>query len=215
MTVTILLADDHQLMREGVRSLLDKHSEMRVIGEASDGRTAIRLARKLKPAIVVMDVAMADLNGIEATRRIKTECPEAKVVALSIHEDRRFVRGMFEAGASGYVHKSSAFEDLVEAILTVARNAIYTSPKITGVVMKDYVGGLGGPQPGVEPQLTARQREVVQLLAEGHATKGIANRLHISVNTVETHRRRVMAKLGLHSVAELTKYAIREGLTSL
>jgi DNA-binding NarL/FixJ family response regulator len=215
MTTSILLVDDHKMMRDGLRSLLEKHAELQVVGEAEDGRSAVRMVRKRHVDIVLMDVAMPDLNGIEATRQIKAQSPEVKVIALSMHTDRRFVAGILGAGASGFVHKSSAFEDVVEAITTVAGGGFYISPKIVDIVLDDYVRRLAQPEPETGPALSSREREVLQLLAEGNNSREIAGHLHISVKTVETHRHHIMAKLGLRSVANLTKYAIREGLTSV
>jgi DNA-binding NarL/FixJ family response regulator len=215
MTTTIVLADDHRVMREGMRSLLEKERGFSVVGEAQNGREALHLVREKKPDVVVMDIGMPDLNGIDATRRIAVEVPTVKVVALSMHSDRRFVTGMLEAGAKGYVLKSGAYEEVVAAIRAVISGRIYTSPEVTDVVMQDYVRKLTHPEPAPESPLTPREREVLQLMAEGKTTKKIAQALHVSVNTVDTHRHRIMAKLDLHSVAELTKYAIREGLTEL
>lgn len=215
MTTAIVLVDDHKMMRDGLRALLAKHPGLEVVGEAEDGRAAVRMVRRHAVDIVLMDVAMPDLNGIEATRQIKAHAPAVKVIALSMHTDRRFVAGILGAGASGYVHKSSAFEDVVEAIATVAASGFYISPKIVGIVLDDYLRRLAGPEAATRPALSSREREVLQLLAEGHGSREIAARLHVSIKTVETHRHHVMAKLGLRSVATLTKYAIREGLTSV
>lgn len=213
--ITILLADDHEIMRQGLRSLLERERDLEIVGEAENGREAVRLAEELEPDVVVMDIGMPDLNGIEATRQIKGTRPKVKVVALSMHADRRFVTGMLGAGASGYVLKSGAFEEVVAAVRAVLGNRLYTSPKITDVVMEDYLRKLTQPEPAQESPITPREREVLQLLAEGKSTKEIAAQLFVSGNTVDTHRRRIMEKLDLHSVAELTKYALREGLTSL
>jgi two-component system response regulator NreC len=210
MSIRVLLADDHKIVRQGLRSLLEKQHGMEVIAEAEDGRTAVQLARKLSPDVVVMDIAMPDLNGIGATRQIIAEAPGVKVVALSMHSDKRFVTRMLRAGASGYLLKDCAFEELARAISAVVANQIYLSLGIAGVVVEDYVRHV--PETG--PSLTPRECEVLQLLAEGSSTKEIAARLHVSVKTVETHRRHIMEKLDIHTIAELTKYAIREGLTS-
>ena len=230
----VLLADDHRIVREGLRSLLQAQPDLEVVGEAPDGRQAVEMTVQLKPDVVVMDVAMPQLNGIEATRQITGKGPGAKVIALSMHSDRRFVAEALKAGASGYVLKDSAFEELVTAIRSVVADRVYLSPRVAGVVVEDYVRRLptGGRTAAAPPParhhddgapghtsvfdvITPREREVLQLMAEGYATKEVAHRLQVSVKTVETHRRQIMEKLDLHSVAELTKYAIREGLTAL
>ncbi len=229
----VLLADDHRIVREGLKSLLASQPDLEVVAEASDGRQAVEMARKLSPDVVVMDVAMPQLNGIEATRQISAEEPGMKVVALSMHSDRRYVSEALKAGASGYVLKDGAFDELISAIRAVVADRVYLSPRVAGVVVDDYVrrlparGGHGKPyaapadgagaaaRRGAFDTLTPREREVLQLMAEGYATKEVAHRLGVSVKTVETHRRQIMEKLDMHSVAELTKYAIREGLTTL
>jgi DNA-binding NarL/FixJ family response regulator len=211
----ILLADDHKLLREGLRMLIEKLDRMIIVGEADNGVSAVRMARDLKPDLVLMDIAMPDLNGIEATRRIMTEAPGVKVIALSMHADKRFVRHMFAAGAAGYVLKGSAFEEVAASIKTVAAGRIYISPKITDQVLAEYVKQLTKPSAEVESPLSGREREVLQMLAEGKSSRTIAGRLHISVTTVDTHRKHIMDKLGFRSIAELTKYAVREGLTPL
>jgi len=215
MSVRILLADDHRIMREGLRSLLEKQPGMEVIAEADNGRTTVQLSRKLKPDVVIMDIAMPDLNGIEATRQIVTETPGVKVTALSMLSDTKFVREMLSAGASGYLLKDSAFEELGDALHTVMKNQTYLSPKITSLVVKDYLGTISTKDSSVSPALTNREREIIQLFAEGKTTKEIASSLYLSIKTIETHRKKIMDKLGFRSIAELTKYAIREGLTSL
>jgi len=215
LIIKILVADDHQLVREGLRSLLENEPDLEVAGEAETGRKAVQIVRNLKPDLIIMDVSMPDLNGIEATRHIINECPKAKVLALSMHSDQRFVADILKAGASGYLLKDCAFEELVSAIRAVVIGQTYMSPGITGPVIQDYLRRLSGPDHSAASLLTPREREVLQLLAEGQATKQIASRLNVSVKTVETHRRRLMEKLRIFSVAELTKYAIREGLTSI
>ncbi len=215
MSIKIILADDHKIVRDGLRSLLEKHSGMEVVAEASDGREAMKLIRELKPDVVVMDITMPDLNGIEATRQITSGYPKVKVVALSVHSDKRFVLGMLQAGAAGYLLKDCAFEELADAIRAVVESHTYLSPEISDIVIKDYVRQSSSPERVVSSSLTAREREVLQLMAEGSATKTIASTLNVSVKTVETHRQHIMNKLNTRSVAELTKYAIREGLTSL
>ena len=227
----VLLADDHRIVREGLKSLLEAQDDMQVVAEAGDGRQALELAAQHVPDVIVMDVAMPQLNGIEATRKIVSDQPDTKVVALSMHADRRYVAEALKAGASAYLIKDGAFDELVSAIRAVVANKVYLSPRVAGVVVDDYVrrlpgdarggqsedgnGGGRSKVPSAFQRLTAREREVLQLMAEGYATKEIASRLHVSVKTVETHRRQLMEKLQLYSVAEVTKYAIREGLTSL
>ena len=228
----VLLADDHRIVREGLRSLLEAQDDMHVVGEADNGRMALEMAAEHEPDVVVMDVAMPQLNGIEATRRLMNDQPDTKVVALSMHSDRRYVAEALKAGATAYLLKDGAFDELVTAIRAVIADKVYLSPRVAGVVVDDYVRRLPGDRgadgdasgrgagSGHDPanafqKLTAREREVLQLMAEGYATKEIATRLHVSVKTVETHRRQLMEKLQLYSVAEVTKYAIREGLTSL
>lgn len=211
MKTTVLLVDDHQILLEGLRSLLQNEPDIEVVGEARTGHEALSQTMALRPDVVIMDVAMPDFNGIETTRRLVAEAPGAKVVALSMHSDRRFVNGMLTAGACGYLLKDSAFEELALSIRTVMRGQVYLGVGIAGVVVDELVGDHSGRT----RVLTQRETEVLQLLASGRSTAEIAASLALSVKTVETHRRQVMHKLDLHSVAELTKYAIREGLTSL
>ena len=215
MAIRILLADDHRIVREGLRSLLEKQSGTEVIAEAENGRTAVDLSRTLKPDVVIMDITMPDLNGIEATRQIIAESPGIKVIALSMHSSRKLITEMLSAGASGYLLKHSAFEELGKAIEAVTSNQTYLSPKIAGTVVKDYLYCIEGKDFSAVPALTNREREVLQLLAEGKTTRQVAACLHVSIPTIESHRKQIMDKLGLPSIAELTKYAIREGLTSL
>lgn len=215
MSMRIILADDHKIIRDGLRTLIENQSHMEVVGEAENGRQAVEMTLELVPDVVVMDVTMADLNGIEATRQIHKEQPSVKVIALSMHSDRRFVKGMLEAGASGYLLKDCAFEELARAIHSVISNETYLSPGITDIVVKGYLQKSSITSASAFSTLTAREREVLQLLAEGRSTKMIAESLYVSIKTVETHRQRIMDKLNTHSIAELTKYAVREGLTSL
>jgi len=215
MSIRVLLGDDHRIVREGLRILLEKEPDIEVIGEAEDGHSTVELARKLKPQIVVMDITMPDLNGIEATYEITKEVPGVKVLALSMHVDQRFVEKMLRAGATGYLPKDCAYEELVRAVHTVASNETYLSPTIADMVRRDYLHQRPKADTSVFSILTLREREVLQLMAEGKNTKAIASDLEVSVKTIETHRQHVMQKLNLHSLAELTKYAIREGLTSL
>jgi two-component system response regulator NreC len=216
MSIRVLIADDHKIMLAGLRSLLEKQTDFEVVAEAENGRKAVQMAQELKPDIVVMDVSMPDLNGIEATKQIIESLPETRVIALSMHSDKRFVMGMLRAGASGYLLKDCASQELANAIQQVAGGKKYLSPEITGVIIDDLL--LGGSSEDVATaasQLSAREREVLQLIAEGWSTKQIASHLYVSVKTIETHRRQIMKKLDLHNIADLTKYAVREGLTSI
>ncbi|HUU67953.1 MAG TPA: response regulator transcription factor [Planctomycetota bacterium] len=214
-TITILLADDHKIIREGLHALLEQHSDIRVVAEAEDGRKAVELAAKVRPDVAILDIGMPDLNGIEATRRITAEVRGIKVIGLSMHSDKRFVSEMFQAGASGYLLKDCASEELARAIRAVVQGQTYISPGIAGVVIGDYVQHLAVPGGSAGSILSGREREVLQLLAEGKTTKQTALCLHVSIKTIETHRQNIMRKLNVYSVAELTKYAVREGLTSL
>jgi len=216
MNIRVLIADDHKIMLAGLRSLLEKQTDVEVVGEAENGRKAVQMALEKTPDVVVMDVSMPDLNGIEATTQIVESLKETRVIALSMHSDKRFVMGMLRAGASGYLLKDCASQELANAIYQVAAGKKYLSPEITGVVIDDFL--LGGTSEGVaaaKSVLSAREREVLQLIAEGWSTKQIASHLYVSVKTIETHRRQIMKKLDLHTIADLTKYAVREGLTSI
>lgn len=215
MAIRIILADDHKIMRDGLKALLEKEGDILIAGEASDGHSAVRMVAEKSPDIIVMDVGMPDLNGIEATRQIVNRHEHTKVLALSMHADRRYVTEMLRAGAAGYLIKDSAFDELAQAVRTVMAGRTYLSPEIAGKVVEECRHPTLGREDSPFALLTEREREVLQQLAEGHRTKEIAANLFVSVKTVETHRSHVMEKLQLHSVAELTKYAIREGLTSL
>ncbi len=212
---TIILADDHRVVREGLRSLLENEADFKVVAEAADGREAVRLCRELSPDVIIMDVAMPELNGVDATRAIAAESPGTKVLALSMHKDRQFVSGMLAAGAAGYLLKEAAYDEVVRAIRVVRDHKTFLSPAVAGVVVQDYVRRMVDPDRYHGPELTDREREVLQLVAEGRTTKEIADRLFISVKTVESHRRQLMDKIGVRSIAELTKWAIKIGLTSL
>lgn len=216
MTLRILLVDDHQMMRDGLRAILSSQDGIEIVGEAEDGRAALQAALDLKPDIVVMDVGMPDMNGIEACARILKEMPEIKVIALSTHSDKRYVLNMISNGAAGYVLKEAASEDLLRAVVAVSRGEHYLSPQITGVVFEPMRGRpIRRMKDSSYELLGAREREVLQLLAEGLTSKEIAARLSLSTKTIETHRRNISQKLGLKSIAELTKYAVREGMTSI
>lgn len=215
MKIRIILADDHKIVRDGLRSLIEKEDDMVVEAEAGDGKTSVRLAVELAPQVVLMDIAMSGMNGIEATRQIVAAVPQCNVIALSMHADKRYVMEMLKAGASGYLLKDCAFEELASAIRTVLDNKTYLSPLVSEIVIGDYIQQLQKSDCSVFSALSAREREVLQLLAEGNSTAQIADRICLSVKTVETHRKHIMEKLKINSIAELTKYAIREGLTSL
>lgn len=215
MSIKVLLADDHQIFREGLRAMLEKETDIQVVAEADNGRDSLELVDQLKPSVVVMDINMPDLNGMEATRRIVHQSPGTNVLALSMHVDKRFVDGMLKAGACGYVPKDCDRDELVNAIRAAAAGQTYLSPAVAGLVVDSYLRLNDQNTPSSLDVLTAREREVLQLVAEGWASKQIANKLHISVKTVETHRHQIMEKLDIHSIAELTKFALREGLTSL
>ncbi|HEY6838590.1 MAG TPA: response regulator transcription factor [Geobacteraceae bacterium] len=215
MSIRILMADDHQIVRDGLRSLLERESDMEVVAEADNGRAAVRTALELLPDVVVMDIAMHDLNGVEATRQIIAAAPQVKVIGLSMHADKRYVMEMLKAGASGYILKDSAFDELAGAIRAALANRTYLSPQISDVVIGECVLQLRKGDGSAFSILSTREREVLQLLAEGNSTAQIAGRLCVSVKTVETYRQHIMDKLNIRNVAELTKYAIREGLTSL
>lgn len=213
MATKVLLVDDHEIMREGLSALLRKHPEYETVGQASDGRAALQMVDELKPDIVLMDIEMPNLNGIDATRQMVSKHPRLKVLALSTHSRRSMVVKMLEAGASGYMLKDSAFSELMEGIQAMSDQRVYLCNRIAKVVFSDYVKMLTNPKWTGGDGLTGREREVLQLVAEGHTTKEIANILHLSVKTVDTHREHIMDKLGIHNIAGLTKYAVREGLT--
>lgn len=211
----IALVDDHQILRQGLRVLLERQPDFRVVGEAANGRDAVQLVRDLAPDMVIMDVAMPELNGVDATRQVIDANPTTKVLALSMHADKGIVQDILRAGAAGYLLKESAYEELVSAIRVILTGQIYMSQKITSLMMKDYMQHLDDRQARRSSLLSPREREIWQLLAEGHSNQDIADRLHLSVRTVETHRKNLLEKLGVTSVAELTKMAIREGLITL
>lgn len=213
MTLRVLLVDDHQMVREGLRAILERDAWCRVVGEASGGREAVRLARELTPDVIVMDVAMSDLNGIEATRQILSQAAGARIVALSSHSDRRYVKAILRAGAFGYVLKANAYDELRRAVETAAAGKKYLCADVTEPLIESALGG--GAEGSAFEILGSRELEVLQLLAEGLTSSEIAKRLFVATSTVETHRRNITRKLDLHSVAELTKYAVREGVSSL
>ncbi|WP_333654446.1 response regulator transcription factor [Dissulfurispira sp.] len=213
--INVILADDHNIIREGLAAILRKHPDIKVIAQAGDGRTTVRLTRELMPDVVVMDVTMPGLNGIEAARQITSGCANVKVIALSVHSSKQFVIEMLKAGASGYLLKDCVSDDLAYAIRSVAAGQNYLSPQIARIVIKNYINDLETLKTSVFSILTHREREVLQLMAEGKSTKQIASMLNLSIKTIETHRQHITDKLNINNVAELTKYAIREGLTPL
>lgn len=215
MATRIILADDHSIIRAGIRNLLDQEQDLEVIGEASDGREVIRLNQELQPDVLIMDITMPNLNGIDATRQIVSKNPETKIIALSMHSDHHFVAEMLQAGASAYLLKDCVYDELVQTIHLVCTGKTYLSPEIASVLVKDYRSQAQQNATTGSVSLSPREREVLQLMAEGHSTKAIAEKLYLSVKTIEAHRSQIMKKLNTNSVAELTKYAIREGLTSL
>jgi DNA-binding NarL/FixJ family response regulator len=215
MGTRILLADDHRIVRDGLRALLEKEPDIEVAGEAENGRTIVDMVRKIEADMVIMDVGMPDLNGIDATRQIASIAPAVKVIALSMHSDKRFVSEMLRAGASAYLLKDCAFEELSSAVRVVLAGQVYLSPQVASPLIRDYVSRLSLEDSSAFTRLTPREREVLQLLGEGKSVKLIASQLNISVKTVETHRQQLMHKLDIGNLADLIKYAIREGLTSL
>jgi two-component system, NarL family, response regulator NreC len=206
--IRILLADDHAVVRRGFQMILAEQADMEIVGEAGNGREALELAAKLKPDVVVMDVAMPELNGIEATRRMAENAPHARVLALSMHKDSVYVREILRAGARGYLLKDSVAADLVSAVRAIAAGEGYLSPAVSDAVLDDYRRHVTNPI----DLLTSREREVLQMLAEGKTNKEIAGILNLSVYTVDAHRGRIMEKLNLHSINELVRFAVRNGL---
>ncbi len=206
--IRILLADDHSVVRQGFRAILASQPDMEVVAEAANGREAVEQAQSLQPDVVVMDVAMPELNGIEATRRIQEEAPRARVLALSMHKDSVYVREILRAGARGYLLKDAIDTDLIAAVRSVAKGDGYISPSVSEAVLSDYRKHVTNPI----DLLSSREREVLQMIAEGLINKEIATRLNLSVYTVEAHRGRLMDKLNLHSSSELVRFAIRNGL---
>jgi DNA-binding NarL/FixJ family response regulator len=213
MAIRILLVDDHEIMREGMCALLRKHPEFEVVGQAADGRRALDLTQQLDPDVVVMDNGMPNLNGIDATRQVLTLNPRIKIMALSTHSDGSIVAKMIKSGACGYMLKESAFNELIDGLLTMMSGKTFLCSKISKVVFSDYVNMITNPKWSGGDGLSIREREVLQLVAEGHTTKDIATVLNLSPKTVDSHREHIMEKLGIRNIAGLTKYAIREGLT--
>ena len=212
--IKIILADDHRIVREGIRSLLEKSDHLEVIAEAENGREAVQMAKELNPDVILMDIAMPLLNGLEATLQIKRDCPDVKVLALTIHEDEEYIRQMLASGAMGYITKYAATDELVQAVETVFKGEMVLSPAITRLVVEDYLRWADVQQENPD-KLTPREREVLQLIAEGHKNKEISDILKISLKTVKAHRNNLMQKLDLHSQGELIRYAIQKKIIEL
>ncbi len=213
--IKIIVADDHTLMREALCSMLDNKSDLEVVAQADNGREAVKLCQKHIPDVIIMDVSMPDLNGVEAAHRIHNKNPNIKIIALSMHSEQKFVVDMLKAGAVGYLNKACRFDELVEAINVIMSGKIYLDRSIGTKVVKDYLSTILHQEDSSSENLTGREREVLQLIAEGKSSKEIAYGLKLSENTIVTHRQKIMNKLDIRSIAELTKYAVREGLTSL
>ena len=213
--IKVVLTDDHMIIRDGLRALLEKQPDMEVVAEADNGRTALKHVKELSPDVVIMDIGMRELNGIDATRQIVKMSPGVKVLALSMYSDKRFVKEMLKAGASGYMLKDSAFTELIDAIRVVVGGKIYISPGVASIVLEDYLEDSTERESSIRSLLTSREIEVLQLLAEGKSTKQIALSLSLSIKTIDSRRARIMQKIGIDNIADLTKYAIREGIVSL
>lgn len=213
--IRILLADDHTILRNGIRAILEDEPGMVVVGEAEDGRTAVSLACQLKPDIVIMDIAMPLMNGLEATRQIKRSCPAIKVIILSMHDNEEYIVQVLEAGAMGYILKDAAAKELIQALRTVHKGEAVLSPAITRIVIEDYLRW-GGIRPTEDSdELSPREREILQLIAEGYTSKQISEMLVISIKTVQAHRNNLMQKLNLHNRGELVKYAIQKKIIDI
>jgi DNA-binding NarL/FixJ family response regulator len=215
MKITVIIADDHMIVRDGIRSLLEKQPDIEVVAEADNGRTALKHAQQLSPDVIIMDIGMRELNGIDATRQIIGKLPDVKILALSMYSDKQFIKGMLKAGASGYMLKDSASKELVDAIRIVANNKVYISPSIAGVVAEDFLEHSAEKDASAHSVLTTREAEVIQLLAEGKSTKQAASILGVSIKTIESHRHNIMKKLNIDNIVGLIKYAIREGIISI
>ena len=214
--IRVLLADDHAVMRRGIRNILEAETDIEVVGEAGDGREAICLAEKLKPHVMVVDLGMPELNGLDAIRHMRREQPEVELLVFSMHDSEELIREAFSAGARGYVLKTDAAADLTDAVKSLSRHKPFFTPRISEVILSSLVSSSAGESRTSEPiahgPLSAREREILQLLAENKSNKEIAARLAISVRTVETHRRSIMQKLNANSIVELVHYAIRNGI---
>lgn len=215
MSIRILLADDHELVREGIYSLLEKEKDFKIVAQAKNGRQAVSLTDEHHPDIAVLDVHMPDLNGVEAAKQILKKNPDTRIIALSVYSTRQFVDGMLKAGASGYLLKSCAYEELTNAIRIVANHQSYLSPQIQTILINGYVTNISDKKNDSLSILTSREMEVLQLIAEGVSSEEIASRLYLSVKTISSHRRQILKKLNLNNIADLIRFAIREGVISL
>lgn len=215
MDIKVLIVDDHKIMREGLSKLLRNKANIEVVGEAQNGREALAMVRNDKPDVVLMDVVLPEFNGVEATKLIKAEAPQVQVIALSSHGGREFVTGMLGAGASGYLLKDCAFDELVDAIQAVHQRHTYLSREVADILVKEFMDNYQFARKEKADELTSREKEILQQISEGRSTKQIADSLYVSIKTIESHRQKIMQKLNLFSVPDLTKYAIKAGLTSL
>ena len=215
MTIRIMLVDDHQIVLDGIGMVIESQSDMKVVGLAKDGRQGVELAAELRPDIIIMDIGIPKLSGVEATKRILRKNPQIKLIALSVHTDAKFVWEMLQAGAKGYLPKDADSSELIECIRTVEQNKSYLSPLVADGVLNDYIETKKGLKGALSVELSPKETEVLQLIAEGKSSKEIALELDISVRTVEAHRGNIMKKLKISGVAELTKYAIRHGLIAI
>ncbi len=214
MSTRVMIVDDHAMFREGLKSLIQKQEDLEAIGEAKDGQEAVEMAAELKPDVIVMDIVMPRRNGIEATRAIRKFQPDVCIIALTTHADRQYLQEIFKAGARGYLLKDCAFDELAQAIETALSGQFYVSPTLSTLMVDGWVHEDSKEEREADP-LSPREREVLQAVAEGLSNKAIAARLYVSIKTVETHRHNIMEKLDLHSIAELTQYAIRKGLITI
>jgi two-component system, NarL family, response regulator NreC len=214
MKIRIVLADDHRIIRDGLCSLLEKHPNMEVIAEVENGKEAVEVTKQLKPDVTVLDISMPLMNGIEATRKILDHDPTVKVIGLSMHSDPDYIMGMLSAGASGYLLKECAFGELAQAINAVIQNKSYLSPSVTSTVIKSFRENRSKEDSDDTTKLSGREREILQLIAEGHSSKEIGSELNLSTKTINSHRQNIMDKVNCHDVVQLTKYAIRSGITT-
>ncbi|PIE43225.1 MAG: DNA-binding response regulator [Gammaproteobacteria bacterium] len=214
-TIRLLLVDDHKLLLDGLKEAIEQEKDLEMVAQADNGRKALAQVKQFKPDVVVMDISMPELNGIEATRQIIKQFPQQKILTLSMHADKHYVMGMLKAGVAGYVLKTNAFEELAFAVRQVASGNFYVSPEITGIVVNSALEQEGAPLSMQENELSSREIEVLQLLAEGKSNEDMAETLTISKRTIEIHRQNLRKKLGLNTIAELTKYAIKNGIISL